>query len=121
MFTTEQFILIGFIFCAHFIGDYVLQPRWMGDKKHKDESILFLHGTVYSITLMIFLLFTFTVPQILILGILNGVLHVVVDAVTSNLSHYFYGQERYKMFFIVIGIDDLIHLYTIFATIIIFS
>lgn len=50
---------------AHFVGDFVLQSRWMAENKSRSLRALLLHGGVYSVVLLLFY-FIFT-----LLGLLN--------------------------------------------------
>lgn len=37
---------------CHLIGDYILQPHWMANKKTSDLGVALMHGVLYSIPFM---------------------------------------------------------------------
>jgi len=88
------------IFISHFIGDFVLQTRNMGNNKSKDSIILAKHCMVYSIC---FVYFGW------LYMILAGLLHFPIDYITSRATSYFWKEKKEKMFFTVIGFDQMLH------------
>lgn len=106
---------------AHFLGDFLLQTDWMAVNKSKNPRALGLHCLVYSLCF---------IPCGLTFFGLTFLTHFVTDAVTSRITsklwffkpvgeHYNIGGERYELwiprggnrhyFFVVIGLDQLIH------------
>lgn len=116
------------ILAAHYIGDWVLQvffQKWMG-RKHRDWRHLATHVVVLTIPLMLLS------P---LWGIVNGLVHGAVDAVTSRLTHRFYSRvtmdlrdvdgrkytapiqsESLAFFWFTIGTDQFLHLALLFGT-----
>jgi hypothetical protein len=114
---------------AHLIGDFIFQPRWIGEGKSKSIKILLLHVLIYSLT-------TFTLPFIFIdsFSWVNFIYlyigHFIVDIWTSKLTGYFYlkhldnknwknklGYNYMDFFWWVIGLDQtlhMVHLYLIY-------
>lgn len=86
---------------AHFVGDFLFQPRWMADNKSKSWIVLALHGVFYCTP------FLFWNPVGWV-G-LQAVLHIGVDAVTSRITYRLYQAGEIRWFFAVIGADQLIH------------
>jgi hypothetical protein len=74
----ELFILIIWI---HFISDFILQANFLAINKSKNNQILLLHCGIYSIPFLIFGLDY---------ALLAGILHFIVDFVTSRITTYFY-------------------------------
>lgn len=112
---------------AHFLGDFVMQTDWMAVNKSKRWDALFGHVCVYSL---------FFIPWGWKFVLLTFVTHFVTDAVTSRVTSklwffkptgIFYNiNKRYEMwipsggnrhwFFVVIGLDQLIHQGTLLWT-----
>ncbi len=43
--------LFNWMLVGHFVGDFILQTRWMADRKAKEILPLFIHSAVYTITI----------------------------------------------------------------------
>lgn len=46
--------LFNWLLVGHFVGDFILQTRWMADKKAKELMPLIIHSAVYTITIALF-------------------------------------------------------------------
>ncbi len=95
------------IFVLHYIGDFILQTRWMGENKSKLLSALSLHILVYTATLL---------PFGFEFAIINGILHFITDFITSRLSSRAYKNGNMAQFWAIIGFDQLIHTITLILT-----
>lgn len=96
---------------AHWVGDFVLQPRWIGENKSKGILILLLHGLIYSMPVAIVSYFVFEewlVPWLLIVDS-----HIFIDYFSSKVTKYFYKKNKIYLFFTTIGFDQLLHTGTI--------
>ncbi len=92
---------------THFFGDFVLQSNDMAVKKSKSIKWLLFHTSVYSILLLLFgLLF----------ALVNFAAHFAVDFVTSRAGSHFRSQDNPKGFFMVLGMDQAVHLTTLVVT-----
>lgn len=102
---------IGILFAIiwlHFLGDFVLQTDEMAMNKSKSNRWLSLHVFVYLAPMMILgLKFAFV----------NAIFHWLVDWVTSRMTSKLWAQKRQHEFFVVIGLDQAIHLTTLIFTI----
>ncbi len=100
-------ILLAIIW-IHFICDFVLQTDRMAKQKSSDNLILTGHVIVYSL------------PFIIIGGFLyafiNGVLHWMVDYISSRVSKKLYAENRIHDFFVVVGLDQVLHLSCLILT-----
>ena len=91
----------------HFIADFFLQSERMGMNKYKDSKILAQHCAVYCLP---FIGFGWMYAA------LAGLLHFPIDFVTSRITHKLYGKQEYHWFFVVIGLDQAIHMTILFTT-----
>jgi len=85
----------------HFIADFLLQSTYVAKNKYKDLKILAYHGTIYSLPFFIFG-WKF--------ALLTGLFHFIVDFITSKITHKLYDMNEYHWFFVVIGLDQAIHM-----------
>lgn len=118
--------LISLMLFSHFLGDFILQSDWMALGKSKSWKPLLAHTSVYSLCFLWlgwqFALITFA-------------LHTITDAITSRWTSSlwfvrliepingpgskFYGaydMTKRHWFFVVIGLDQLIHGVTLLWT-----
>lgn len=88
----------------HWIGDFFLQTDWMAINKSKRWDALALHAAVYA---MCFLWWG------LAFALLTFALHGATDAFTSRITARLWAAGERHWFFVVIGLDQLIHYYTL--------
>jgi len=103
MFSFE--ILLGIIW-THFIADFVFQPTYMSMNKSKNSWILALHCVVYAVPFI-----WLGIPY----AILAGYLHFPIDYIASRSTSKLYALEEYHWFFVVIGLDQVIHMTILLA------
>ena len=133
---------VSLLLGLHFVGDFVLQSNWMAINKSKRLKPLLIHCGIYSLCFV-----PFFGP---VFGVVTFFLHTLTDAVTSRLTskfwfikldppvfkweemkHYenkwanlylvtFLDSERH-WFFVLIGLDQLIHYLTLLWTLKILS
>jgi len=108
--------MLGVLFLNHWLGDFVCQTRWMANNKSKNPWALTLHVTTYSLVLFVGLLnpwLTFadkvTGEALLWFIGVNFVLHWLTDITTSQFTKYFWAKQDVHKFFVVVGLDQLIH------------
>ena len=102
---------------AHFVGDFICQTHWQASNKSKSNGALARH--VINYTLVIGFVSAAIFPtgiQALAFTALNGVLHFGTDYVTSRWSSRLWAKQDWHNFFVVIGLDQLIHQLTLAAT-----
>ena len=95
-----DFAVISVIW-IHFFADFILQADEVAQKKSSDNSYLALHAAYYMIPFM-FLGTSF--------AMISGALHFVVDWATSRWCAKLYREEKRHWFFVVVGLDQAIHL-----------
>lgn len=116
----------------HFIGDFICQTDWMAINKSKSWMALLTHVLVYTWVLFIgttlFVLYlgypdlglsltlTIALPPIVLWVSLNGALHFITDAITSRWTASLWKREQRHWFFVVIGLDQVIHYTTLAVT-----
>jgi hypothetical protein len=110
--------LVGLL-AVHWLADFVLQSHWMSVNKSKRIDALATHVAVYTGTLLVGAGLIFgvrqTVPLLLFVGV-NGLLHFATDFVTSRITSRLWQLKREHDFFVVVGLDQLIHQATLAAT-----
>lgn len=92
----------------HFVADFVLQSDKVALKKSSNVKIMGLHVAIYSFAFVIFGPFYCFV---------NAAFHMLVDGVSSKLTSYLWKRDQRHWFFVVIGLDQAIHMTCLILTI----
>jgi hypothetical protein len=112
-----------YLLCIHWFADFVLQTRWQAENKSKNNIALSRHVLVYTTVLF---LAGFPLVSRVIMNewsyfvLLNGILHFCTDYITSRITSRLYAKQDYHNFFVVIGLDQLIHQLTLAFTMLYF-
>lgn len=101
-----EFIPVVLIW-LHFFADFVLQTDEQAKNKSKSNKWLARHVLVYTACLM---------PLGFLFAIVNGVAHFITDWASSRLGAYYWNKKERKLFFIVLGADQAIHMTCLFLT-----
>lgn len=106
------------LLAVHWIADFVLQTHWQASNKSKNNVALTRHVMIYTACI--------GAASLLLLGhdnlgwpvfmIGNGALHWITDYFTSRWSSKLYAKQDWHNFFVVIGLDQLIHQVTLATT-----
>ncbi len=104
------------IFLLHTIADFVFQTRWMAENKSKNMAALFYHIMEYTFVIFLGITIIMGIKFGLIYSIINGIIHLITDFITSKISSYAYKSNKNKLFWTMIGFDQLIHISSLLIT-----
>ncbi len=99
------------LFWIHWIADFILQTDMMAMNKSTSLKWLASHVGVYTIPLFLFG-WKFS--------LVNGALHFCVDFCTSRWTSYLWKKGDRHHFFVVIGLDQAIHMTCLVMTLVYF-
>ena len=92
---------------VHFIADFIFQSDYVAKGKSSSNSILLYHVSLYSLP---FYFFGWK------FALINAALHFVVDWCTSRCTSYLWKKNERHWFFVVIGLDQALHMTCLFGT-----
>lgn len=109
----QYILLLG----IHWFADFVLQTHWQASNKSKNNVALFRHVLVYAAVLGAGSAAIFG-PGLGWLAFvwLNFALHFATDYFTSRWTSRLYARQEWHNFFVVVGLDQLIHQCTLAVT-----
>ncbi len=126
--------LYVYMFFLHFLADFVLQSREMGEKKSSSVNWLFAHVAIQWITFFVGLNFVINPVMAYQIASINALIHGIIDwniwklykaIVYRRLQRMFPDEERFeyesvhyeywkdKGFYTTIGLDQALHYSTI--------
>ena len=113
---------LGLLLVAHWVGDFVFQTTWMATSKSRRLDALSAHVLTYSVVLAIAAVLLFGQTQTAALFVAcNAALHFVTDFVTSKISSGLQAKQNMRGFFVVLGLDQLLHHLALAATLVWFT
>ena len=125
MYETIPLFVILIILVHHFYADFFYQSDSMAKGKSKSNKILFQHGLVYTLFMACAALtlsfLGYTILELFLWAILNGAAHVAVDYVTSRLSSNAWTKGETHKFFVIIGLDQMIHMFVLFSSFVVLT
>jgi hypothetical protein len=105
---TNPFYIVLILLTVHFVADFLLQNDWMAINKSKHWGALTLHVLIYSLAFS-WLGWKF--------ALITFVTHFITDAITSRMTRALYYPVFHRhWFFAVIGLDQLIHAWSLTLT-----
>lgn len=107
---TISLLVLFWIMAMHLLADFVLQTDEMARGKSTSNYWLGRHVSIYSCVMWVAIGVLVPLPMSLFWAIGNGILHWCTDWVTSRCSSHFFQKGDYHNGFIVVGIDQFIHL-----------
>lgn len=116
------------ILFAHFVGDWLLQTRWMALNKSSNLKVLLIHLANVAVPLFLVSLFFFPWQTGLLWVGINILCHGLQDwniwTLAGRWIRYRYGDEvtkenvyQYADFWNVVGLDQFLHFLIYFMTI----
>lgn len=117
-----SFYTLSTILIIHYLFDFVFQSEWMAKNKSKELNPLMLHICVYSMGLVLMMMFNihlFVNVPIYVLNLwfwTNLTAHFLTDFISSTISAHFFSNNKTRYGFLTVGLDQLIHYLTIFYT-----
>lgn len=96
--------MIYFILFFHWLTDFVLQTDKMALNKSKSLKWLGLHSITYGLP---WIIFGWKISLFLTCS------HFVIDFVTSRITSYLWQKGDRHNFFVIIGLDQFIHITSI--------
>lgn len=107
-----------YVLFLHWVGDFVLQSRWMADNKSKDWEALVLHVFVYAVTLWfgVFVMQAWAIEVVCRYALVNFIIHIGVDSLTSRMTKVAIAEKNMHLFFGIVGADQFVHAVTILIT-----
>ncbi len=112
-------MVLSLIFFAHWVGDFLFQTTPMAIHKSHSIKWLSIHVLVYTGVIALASIIIMDPNTFWRYTLLNGAIHWVVDFFTSKIVSRFKDQPR--PFFILIGLDQLIHILSLLWTYYLFS
>ena len=91
----------------HFIADFIFQSNEVARGKSSSNAILGKHVTLYSIP---FFWFGWQ------FAIINMLAHFATDWITSRITKRLWADNEVHWFFVVIGLDQAVHMTTLITT-----
>jgi hypothetical protein len=111
--------LVVLILMYHWVADFMFQSDWMARNKSSDDVPLVAHIGVYTFVFIWLGLLFAGIPG-LVWALVNGVAHFFTDWATSRITSYLWKKKDVHSFFVVIGLDQLLHYVVLFYTATIF-
>ena len=91
----------------HFVADFIMQSDRVALNKSRSNLILLQHVAIYG---------AFLLPFGLVFALINAGLHFVTDYCTSRATSALWKRNQRHWFFVVIGLDQAIHMTCLFAS-----
>ena len=91
----------------HFVADFIFQSDTVAKGKSSSNKILAYHVSLYALPFLVF------GP---LFAIINALLHFVTDWCTSRATSYLWQHNKRHWFFVVIGLDQAIHMTCLILT-----
>lgn len=108
--------MIYTIFWAHWLADFVLQTDNMAKGKSSSNLWLGKHIAAYTAALLVVLAWGHSIGGALLYCLANGAAHFATDYVTSRITKKLWAEKQVHNFFVVIGLDQAVHMTTLVAT-----
>lgn len=112
-----ELVLFVALLAVHYVGDFICQTHWQASNKSKRFDALARHVASYTFILFIGVITIFGCTIFVLAFVtVNAIAHFVTDFFTSRWSSRLYAKQDWHNFFVVIGLDQLIHQVTLAGT-----
>lgn len=105
--------VILLLLATHFLADFILQSNYHAQNKSSSNFVLLEHVTVYMIP---FAFLSFVLPITIYWLLLQPIAHFITDWCTSRITKRLWAAKEVHWFFVVIGLDQLLHYAFLFTT-----
>lgn len=107
------------LFVIHFISDFLLQSREIGEKKSKEIKYLCIHFYIIFVSFTLLNIFIFDFYNNILFALIYGFIHCLQDwyvwrlykwiikMKTNDIENYQYWKD--SKFYSTIGFDQLLH------------
>jgi len=104
----DSYILV-YVLVIHWVADFIMQTDDMAKGKSSSNKWLLAHTGTYTLVMLAATLSP-------MYAVVNGIVHTIVDYITSRISSKLWAKGETHWFFVVIGFDQLVHVVTLIAT-----
>ena len=107
--------LILWILFLHWVFDFLMQSDEMALNKSKSLKWLCHHTATYSlVAIPMGVALNIPILQFISLYCYLFTTHTLIDGATSRITSYLWKKEERHWFFVVVGLDQVLHYATIF-------
>ncbi len=103
--------IVLWLMSFHYVADFILQSDWQARNKWQSNWALSDHVAIYSGAMAFAALFVVHNAALWLAWYgFTFASHWVTDWCTSRVSHHFFERKDFHSGFMVVGLDQLIHL-----------
>jgi len=104
-------LLFVIILLVHWLADFILQTHLQASNKSKNLIALLSHTFNYSIVWSIVILFVIlpNLFDLFLFFLITFITHTLIDYFTSKQTAKLYAIQDYHNFFVIIGLDQILH------------
>lgn len=106
--------IVFWLLLVHWLADFICQTDWMAKNKSSDTQALTAHVLLYTFILLLCGLPLFFGMTAFLWAAVNGCAHWLTDFVTSKITKKLWEQQRVHDFFVVVGLDQVLHYVVLF-------
>jgi hypothetical protein len=101
--------MIYVILTFHWLADFVFQTDKMAKNKSRSFYWLFVHVMTYCAVISVPIMWEYSLFSGRNFILINVISHFAIDAITSRVSSFLWSKNQVHNFFVVIGLDQLLH------------
>lgn len=100
---------LSIILVTHWLADFCFQTRYQAVNKSKNIIALLRHIVTYSLCFIVPVTFLLGIKATLLFVAVTGILHFKIDYITSRIMRKLWTENEYYSFFVMLGLDQLLH------------